>query len=94
MDAGAHAVGGAELGHPDEHVDAHFLRPGHVLRREEIEDCAERHGQRRHVVRDQPFGGVDGKAGAVAVQNRGKNQNRGHRDQAGDDPLFQTIEYA
>src|SRR5205807_3276196 len=27
MDAGAHAIGGAELGHPDEHVDAEFLRP-------------------------------------------------------------------
>ena len=28
MDAGAHAVGGAELRHPHEHVDAQFLRPG------------------------------------------------------------------
>src|SRR3984957_11247563 len=28
MDAGAHAIGGAELRHPDEHVDAEFLRTG------------------------------------------------------------------
>src|SRR5450759_4539317 len=30
VDAGAHAVGGAELGHPDEHVDAQFLGPAQV----------------------------------------------------------------
>src|SRR5215471_5438687 len=30
MDAGAHAISGAELRHPDEHVDAEFLRPGEV----------------------------------------------------------------
>ena len=30
MDAGAHAVGGAELRHPHEHVDAELLRPGQV----------------------------------------------------------------
>jgi hypothetical protein len=30
MDAGAHAIGGAELRHPDEHVDAEFLGPGEV----------------------------------------------------------------
>jgi hypothetical protein len=30
MDAGAHAVGSTELRHPDEHVDAQFLRPGKV----------------------------------------------------------------
>ncbi len=30
MDAGAHAVGCAELGHPDEHVDAKLLRPRQV----------------------------------------------------------------
>ena len=34
MDAGAHAIGGAELGHPDEHVDAQLLRPGQVQGRE------------------------------------------------------------
>jgi len=30
VDAGAHAIGGAELRHPDEHVDADLLRPGQV----------------------------------------------------------------
>ena len=30
MDAGAHAIGRTELGHPHEHVDAQFLRPGQV----------------------------------------------------------------
>ena len=30
MDAGADAVGSAELGHPDEHVDAELLGPAHV----------------------------------------------------------------
>ncbi len=30
MDAGAHTIGGAELGHPDEHVDAQLLGPAHV----------------------------------------------------------------
>ena len=30
VDAGAHAVGGAELRHPDEHVDAELLRPAQV----------------------------------------------------------------
>ena len=31
VDAGAHAVGRAELGHPDEHVDAQFLRPAQLM---------------------------------------------------------------
>jgi hypothetical protein len=30
MDPGPHAIGGAELRHPDEHVDAQLLRPGDV----------------------------------------------------------------
>jgi hypothetical protein len=30
MDTGAHAIGGAELRHPHEHVDAQFLRPSQV----------------------------------------------------------------
>jgi hypothetical protein len=30
VDAGAHAVRGAELGHPDEHDDAQLLRPAEV----------------------------------------------------------------
>ncbi len=30
MDAGAHAVSRAKLRHPDEHVDAKFLRPGEM----------------------------------------------------------------
>ena len=30
MDAGAHAIGGAEFRHPYDHVDAQFLRPGNV----------------------------------------------------------------
>ncbi len=30
MDAGPHAIGGAELRHPHEHVDAQFLSPGQV----------------------------------------------------------------
>src|SRR5215208_2174399 len=44
MDAGAHPVGGAELRHPDEHVDAQLLRPGEVdLVHQGIE---ERHARR------------------------------------------------
>ena len=35
MDAGAHAIGRAELGHPHEHVDAQFLRPGQVDRKQD-----------------------------------------------------------
>jgi hypothetical protein len=35
MDAGAHAIGGAELGDPHEHVDAQFLRPGQVDRKQD-----------------------------------------------------------
>jgi len=30
VNAGAYAIGGPELGHPDKHVDAQFLSPGHV----------------------------------------------------------------
>jgi hypothetical protein len=30
VDAGAHTVGGAELGHPHEHDDAQLLRPAEV----------------------------------------------------------------
>src|ERR1700676_490426 len=30
MDAGANAIGGAEFRHPDQHVDAEFLRPRYV----------------------------------------------------------------
>ena len=30
MDAGAHTVGGAEFGHPDEHDDAQFLGPAEI----------------------------------------------------------------
>ena len=32
MDAGPHAISGAELGHPDEHVDAKLLRPAQIDR--------------------------------------------------------------
>ena len=41
MDAGANAVGGAEFCHPDEHVDAEFLRPGDVDGGEPQEDVLE-----------------------------------------------------
>ena len=30
MDAGTHAIGGAEFRHPHEHVDAQFLCPGQI----------------------------------------------------------------
>src|SRR5712692_6028151 len=30
MNAGTYAVGGAEFGHPHEHVDAQFLRPSYI----------------------------------------------------------------
>ena len=36
VDAGAHAVGGAELGHPDEHDDAQFLGPAEVERQQPV----------------------------------------------------------
>ena len=36
VDAGSHAVGGADFRHPDEHVDAQFLRPRHVEPEQEV----------------------------------------------------------
>ena len=67
MDAGAHAIGGAELRHPHEHVDAELLRPGQVDREQDRKQ--ERHaeqitvhhsdeddrGRERHQRRDQDF---------------------------------------
>jgi hypothetical protein len=43
VDAGAHAVGGAELGHPDEHDDAQFLRPAEVERQQPVLQAGNRH---------------------------------------------------
>ncbi len=40
MDAGAHAIRGAELRHPHEHVDAKFLRPGEVDTEQRVLDAA------------------------------------------------------
>ena len=45
MDAGAHAIGRAELRHPHEHVDAQFLRPGQV---DVIEKSDREAGRRPH----------------------------------------------
>ncbi len=65
MDAGAHAIGGAELGDPHEHVDAQFLRPGQVDREQDrikegnADEIAVHHGdeddrrRQRHQRRDQ-----------------------------------------
>jgi hypothetical protein len=42
VDAGPDAVGGAELGHPDEHDDAQFLRPGQVDLEQPVLDARNR----------------------------------------------------
>ena len=94
MDAGAHAIGGAELGHPDEHVDAQLLRPGDVDRAEPTEDAEQQRRQQRQAVRGRPFRQVDRSAGAVAVQHSEENQDRRRRDQRRDQPLLEMIECA
>ena len=69
VDAGAHAVGGAELRHPHEHVDAQLLRPREVdpesavlyARDRHASDVAvhdrdeDEHRRRAHQERDQPL---------------------------------------
>jgi hypothetical protein len=69
VDAGTHAVGGTELGHPDEHDDGQFLGPAHVDRQQPVlqpgnartgeiaMDDGDENDQRRdaHEEGDQPF---------------------------------------
>ena len=50
MDAGAHAIRRAELGHPDEHINAQFLRPGHIDGQEPV--LKRRPGNSRGVTMD------------------------------------------
>ena len=92
MDAGAHAVGGAELGHPDEHVDAKLLRPRDVERGKPQIDVLEDRRQHGYAARGQPFRQIDRDAGAIAVQHREENQRGRRRDQRGDHPFFQMVE--
>ncbi len=47
MDAGAHAIRRAELGHPHEHIDAEFLRPAQVERQQPVLQA--RNGKARHI---------------------------------------------
>ena len=89
MDAGAHAIGGAELGHPDEHVDAQLLRPGNVQRAEPAKYGKQDRREQRQAVRGCPFRQIDRGAGAVAMDHRDENQKRRGRDQRRDQPLFQ-----
>ena len=77
MDAGAHAIGGAELRHPDEHVDAEFLRPRHVEVGEPGVDArAASPGSTGTPCAVAPLGEIDGEAGAVAVQHGEEDQRR------------------
>ncbi len=92
MDAGAHAIGGAEFGHPDEHVDAEFLRPGQIARHEPRIDRAQDIRNHRHAVRSSPFGEINRNAGAVAVQHRDENQRGCGRDERSDEPFLKMIE--
>ena len=67
MDAGAHAIGRAELRHPDEHVDAELLRPGELDRKQDriqqgnVDQIAMHDGdegdqrRRAHQARDDDF---------------------------------------
>ena len=69
VDAGAHAVGGAELRHPHEHVDAKLLRPREVDLEQRVLQARDRHAgrvavddrdedqqrRRAHQERDQPL---------------------------------------
>ena len=59
MDAGANAIGGAKLRHPDEHVDAKFLRPGYVEGGEPQIDTFQNLGHDGHATRGRPFRQVD-----------------------------------
>src|SRR5439155_24757437 len=67
VDAGAHTVGGAELRHPHEDVDAQFLRPGQVdivderIKKRDTDHVAlydsdkDQQRRRRDQTRDQSF---------------------------------------
>ena len=63
MDAGAHAVGGAELRHPHEHVDAELLRPGEIdvvekrIKKRDAKRVALHHRNKDHQRRPPDQGG-------------------------------------
>ena len=94
MDAGAHAIGGAELRHPDEHVDAEFLRPGQVERGKPQIDALEELRQHRNAMRGRPFRQIDRQTGAVAMHHRDEDQAGRGGDQDRDQPLLEVIERA
>ena len=64
------------------------------MRREEAEDPVEDRRDEGQAVRRGPFRDVNRKAGAVAVDDRGENQQRRARDQGRNQPLFEMIERA
>ena len=92
VDARPHAISGAELRHPDEHVNAEFLRPGQIQRREPKIQVLQHPWHDGDTVRVRPFRQIDRDAGAVAMQHSDENQQRRRRNQRGDEPLFQMVE--
>src|SRR5215471_12959618 len=94
MDAGAHAIGGAEFRHPDEHVDAEFLRPRQIACGKPGIDRSKYIWDDRYSARGCPFGEIDGKTSTVAMQDSNENQRCRRRDKAGDQPFFEVVQHA
>jgi hypothetical protein len=77
VDAGTHAVGGAELGHPDEQVDGEFRGPGETRTHEVTHHHGDEghEGGRGHEAQDEPLleaieNAVEHGASPVRVETR------------------------
>src|SRR4029077_173183 len=92
MHAGAHAVGGAELRHPNEHDDAEFLRPRDIHGAEPLKDREEKCRDPVVASRGGPLRDIDRQSVAVAMDDREKDQQRGACDESRNQPLFQMVE--
>ena len=94
MDAGADAIGGAELRHPDEHVDAELLGPGQVELRGKGKHRLGSGGEPRQTVCRCPSRERDGLARAIAMQHGDEDQAGRRRNEGRDQPFLDMVECA
>src|SRR5262249_24199702 len=94
MDAGSHAVSGAELRHPDEHEDAEFLRPGNIELGKKGVDLTQDYRHDRDAVRFRPFCTVDGEPSTVAMNDGKEDERRRSGNERRNQPLLEMIEDA
>src|SRR5262249_56186038 len=90
-DPSSHAVSGAELGHPDEHEDAEFLRPGNIELGKKGVDLTQDYRHDRDAVRFRPFCTVDGEPGTVAMNDSKEDERRRSGNERRNQPLLEMI---